>query len=276
MLMPRWAGDDIAGRIMESESGWVVIDSPVPPDWDDGDESYWPLETDAYGTFGISAKALGEIKTKNPDTFLTQYQCRPPGAAGGMFQWWSFRQEPLPDEIRAVYQSWDTAYSIQKRSSFQAMTEWLHLKNGRVYMSQAFRKKTEFPLLVEIVKGLCAESASKWGMAPRLLVENRASGPALVQVIRATTAISIEAVNIQNLDLGIRAADVSRHFQSERVQLPQEHHQWKEDYMKQMREFPHNRGRDDDWVASTVLLLKYLYGSYTGPLPKVTVRWGRW
>ena len=276
LLMTRWAGDDLAGRIIDQESGWYVIDSPVPMDWGEGDESYWPLESDELGTYGISKEALLDIKIKRNTTFLTQYQCRPPGASGGMFQWWSFAPDPEPADVKAVYHSWDTAYTAGRHSSYQALTEWVALRDGKIYLAGAFKVRCEFPILLEHIQRLAGEAQERWGSRPVVLVEAKASGPAVVQMLRMHTPLNITDVTIKNEDLVPRAAAVSQWFQSGRVLLPEASSVWRTDYMKQMREFPYNRGRDDDWVASTVLTLEYLYGHYIGPPPDVKIRWGRW
>ena len=277
MICARWAPDDLAGRIMDIEKDWKVIRTPALGD--DG-ESTWPPDVSADGTpCGMSTEELLKIRDQEPYAFVTQYQALPPSAGLSLFRWWTEGEwPPVPGEYSGVLQSWDTAFAKGTQNDNSAMVETLRLKDGRLMLSHAWKAKLEFPMLKRAVLAQNARAKLEWGGAPLIMVEGKASGPSLVQDIRAEhpdVNIFTREIPKGNTDLYARAVVMTGKFASGRVVIPDKWTPWLAPYMAQMQAFTGANGESDDWVSATLLLMEYCFSGYLGSPPQATVTYGR-
>lgn len=161
---------------------------------EDEKELLWPL--------GIPAKSLKQLKAELASDYAIsgQLQQRPSPAAGGIikkdwFRWW--KHVSMPD-IDFVVQSWDTAYSMKKKSSYSACTTWgVFLDHNYVenlILLSAWRGRVEYPQLREMAKRLYYDYRDtgternthlKGRSVDLCLIEGKASGDSLIQDLYA-------------------------------------------------------------------------------------------
>ena len=275
LISTRLAADDLFGRLMEVEDDWFVIHTPARGE--DG-ESAWPPDAAPNGTpCGISTVELGLLEERDPISFTTQYMALPPQAGAAIFSVWTPWAWPQAEEVVGVFQAWDTATTKSTYSDYSAMVEGALLRDGRVFIARVVAKQMATIALMETIKAEFARAQEFWGKRPLILVEARGSGIPVVDMLRASTELPIMARDIPlgRTDLITRATAVSEKFISGRVVGPwEEWAPWLDGYRTEMRAFP--RGRHDDMVAATVLLLEHIYSGYGGPLPTYTVSYGRY
>ena len=192
--------------------------------------------------------------------------------------------QPRVDEVERVIQSWDTAQTKEGkgRGSYSVMVEGLKLKNGEIFINQVYRERKSPAELTHDMTRLFMEAEATFGKNKvRIIVENKASGPALVSFLKSYSAIGpyIKVWDIPgNIhgrgqgDLVQRAAAVSHIFETHTVRLPADDtwRPWKEDYIQELSAFPEVTFRDQ--VAATVLLLEYAFPTtYIGAPPMIPV-----
>jgi phage terminase large subunit-like protein len=101
---------------------------------------------------------------------------------GNLIKWdWFPRYEKLPS-VRAgdrIVQSWDTASKATELADYSVCTTW-HQQGNEFYLLEVFRAKLEFPSLKKTV----IDQWLKW-RARMILIEDSASGTALIQAIKA-------------------------------------------------------------------------------------------
>lgn len=274
MICTRHADDDLAGRVMKMEGGWAKMWTPALTE---EEESYWPVEVINGMPMGVSTEELLKLKARDSRTFLTQYQALPPSTEGDLFKWWTFHAVPHPSEVERVYHAWDTAQTekAQRRGSYSAGIEMLLLKDHRVYISWVYREKKDPVALGQDMASMFEAAIETWGMTPLVLVENKSSGPALVDFLRAYSTIGprIMVVDIEKgkaggHDLRDRAAAVSYIFEARSVLLPVDWTPWKDEYIQELSGYPSVQYLDQ--VAATVLGLQYIFPSQRAEVPNVT------
>lgn len=274
LISTRLAADDLPGRLMEMEKDWKVVHTSGLTE---SDETYWPSDVAPNGNpCGVSTGALLARRESDPISFTTQYMALPPEAGASLFNVWTPLAWPPPEAVSAVFQSWDTATRKNTWNDYSAMVEGVLLKDGRVFIARALAKQMETVALMDAIKAEFARAEEFWHKRPLILVEARASGVPVVEMLRSTTGLPIIARDIPlgRSDLYTRATAVSEKFVSGRVVGPwEEWHPWLDAYKAEMRAYP--RGRHDDQVAATVLLLEQVYSGYGGPPPVYKVSYGR-
>jgi len=171
----------------------------------------------------------------------------PPG--GFLFQnAWVKRYEepPLPAQVQAIVQSWDTAYQGDETNAWTVCTTWAICPDGW-YLLDVWRARPSFSELVKQVHALKA----KW-KATLVIVENKASGISLIEVINEKERqpwliwIGPEKGKVE------RAQQQTVKFEQGRVWLPT-NAPWLADYEAELFQFPH--AKFDDQVDSTVQML---------------------
>jgi len=166
--------------------------------------------------------------------------------------------------------------------------EFLSLRSGRTYISRVYRKKADPVSLWNDMIVFWQEAELLWDKKPLVLVENKSSGPALVDFHQAFSAIRgfIRVTDIPGnskyapgrrgqADPENRAAAMVHVFESGSVMLPQKWTPWKENYMNEMLSFP--RGQYKDQVMATLIGLEWLYPKISAfSLPHLQVTRSGW
>lgn len=145
--------------------------------------------------------------------------------AGKVFkrEWWQpytpadfwDESDPSTTGFDTVIQSWDTAYSEKETNAFSVCATWGALGNN-YYLMDLQRGHWDFPTLLEEAETL----AKKW-KPNAVLIENKASGPSLIQSLHRRTKAPVITINIRpNDDKVKRAHNVSPLVESGHVFLP--------------------------------------------------------
>lgn len=237
------------------------------PREDDGD-LLWP------GRFGRDA--VDSLKRSLGGDSSALLQQRPSPASGAIFKkyWWRFWYPPgnkmppvrvsLPDgsthdcpvmelpvdELRSHTQSWDTAFKDGDGSAFVVGQVWAKTRADRFLLDQT-RRKMDTPATIAAVRSL----SEAWPQAKRKLIEDKASGPAVMQTLRRELA-GILAVNPKG-DKVQRAHAVTPECEAGNVYLP--HPQvapWVWDLIDEAARFPN--GEYADQVDAMTQALNYL------------------
>ncbi len=144
-------------------------------------------------------------------------------------------------------QSWDMAGSAASRSDYSVCTSWHWCakaereRQAGMYLRELWREQVEYPVL----RAAVLQQAEAY--TPEvILVENKASGTALLQDLRQSTSLPLVAMN-PVLDKVTRLAQVLPWFESGRVFFPARA-VWLGELEAELLAFPH--GRHDDMVDS--------------------------
>ena len=200
LLMTRWHEDDLAGKLLTSESAaeWVHVNIPALADHDPNKGETDPLGRKP-GEWLRSARkrtaAMWERIRRQVGSrgFLALYQGRPSPDKGNVWlrQWWRRYGVPLwsqhPDipgawivpECDEVLISADMAFKDTKGSDYVAIGVWVR-RGAQVFLVDQIRKRLSFTETLTAFQALCA----KWPQATAKLVEDKANGTAVIDSLR--------------------------------------------------------------------------------------------
>jgi len=148
---------------------------------------------------------VAKLKLKLGNEYHAQYQQRPRPRGGGMLKrwYWCFwypkgieppppirvrlpdgtmhecEQAELPEDIGAHTQSWDCAFKDTKDSAFVVGQVWASL-GADAYLLDQVRDKMDIVATIDAVRMLSAT----WPQALEKLIEDKANGPAVIQMLR--------------------------------------------------------------------------------------------
>jgi len=206
-----------------------------------------------------------------------QLQQRPSPAEGGILKrhWWRFWQPrganlppvvvrfpdgslhqiaavELPASMNEQIQSWDCAFKDLETSDFVVGQVWARLGADRILLDQV-RARMDCPATVKAV----GELSSNWPYTFAKLIEDKANGPAVVQMLQHQIA-GIMAVNPEGGKVA-RAAAVSPWIEAGNVYLPHPHMApWVTGFIEECAAFP-NGANDDQVDAATQALLRWAF-----------------
>lgn len=185
LTMTRWHEDDLAGRLLqkmqqEDADQWTVLNLPAvceypKPAYDIREEGQ------ALWAWKYDEKALAKIKTAiGSRDFTALYQQRPSPGEGGTFKrgWWKY-YTALPNDLCDFVQSWDCAFKGKDSSDFVVGQVWARQGANRYLLDQV-RGRMGFTETLQAMRNLSA----KWPQAIRKLVEDKANGPAVIDVLK--------------------------------------------------------------------------------------------
>ena len=207
LILTRWHEDDMAGWLLSREDGhrWRVINIPAQADHDPTKGETDPLGREP-GEFMQSARTnehTGQPRSRHEweqvkvqagsRDWNALYQGRPAPAEGALFKrdhWEPRYTEPLAlqrpdgsmwvpvsdgDQLAA---SWDLAFKGTSSSDYVVGQVWL--KRGvHLYLLDMVRRRMTFTETLTEVKAL----AAKWPQASAKLVEDKANGPAVMDML---------------------------------------------------------------------------------------------
>jgi predicted phage terminase large subunit-like protein len=287
IVMTRWHFDDLAGWLLdEGKEKWDVLSLPAVAESDciatkrkTGDalwETDYPKET------------LKQIKTSiGSREWNAQYQQRPLDEEGGMIKlgWFkrydereiikydiacSANSPPIekPFGIHRIVLSWDTAFKESELNDPSSCTVW-GISNMGYYLLYVLNKRMEFPQLKRHAIKIWNRYMKYEMGAVGVLVEDRASGQSLIQVLNNETSMPIIPIR-PDANKVIRMGEVSPIIEAGHVHLP-ENAPWLVRYETQIAQFP--LGKEDDDVDSTTQFLRWV----TKPRYKRSkLRWRVW
>lgn len=259
ITLHRWHEDDVVGRLqdlVESEKGehWTIIhfdaiaEEPIPDyDWRKAGE---PLCPERYPL---------DVLLKRKATIGTYYwnaiwQGRPSPPSGAVFlrDWWKYWTE-VPKDIDIWIQSWDLKFKDIATRSYVVGQLWA-ARGPDKYLVDEVRAHWGFRETVAQIKNF----TRKHPMTAEILIEEKANGPAVMEVLRD------EISGVIPWDPGdrskvARARAVSGQVESGNVWLPSPAipgKGWVNDYVEELAFFPH--GTYEDRVDATTQTLERL------------------
>lgn len=245
IILTRWHEDDLAGRLLkqaeedpEAEQ-WTIINYPAiaedPIDKTDPREPGEPLWPNKY-----SLKALTKIK-KAVGTYewSALYQQRPSPSEGNILnrKWWQYYRV-TPDNFDEIIQSWDCAFKDNDDSDYVVGQVWG--KSGAdKYLLDQVKARMDLPTTINALKSLSA----KWPRATTKLIEDKANGPAVIQMLKHEISGMIP-VNPQGGKVA-RAYAASPEVEAGNVYLPDPSiAPWIHDFVEETAAFPNSTNDD--------------------------------
>lgn len=223
----------------------------------------------------FTAEVVADAKIDlGADGFAGQHQQRPAAAEGSIFKrrWWRFwlpkgvtappvtvllddgtlfecETVVLPDQFDEVAQSWDMTFKDTSGSDFVCGGVWGKLKAER-YLLDAVHDRLSFTATCTALE----KTHTAWPHARRILVEDKANGPAVISALKSTipglVPIEPEGGKIA------RANAVSPLVEAGNVILPHPKlMKWVDGMISELSDFPF--GAHDDWVDMTTQILNY-------------------
>jgi predicted phage terminase large subunit-like protein len=270
MVMQRVHERDLAGHVLE-QGGYEHLCLPAEYEgnkrstvigWSDpreqNGELLWP---ERFGPEEIRElkRSLGSYGAAG------QLQQRPSPAEGGCIQrhWWRYWQPigpalppvavrhpdgttrqilpvTLPEPFDEMFQSWDCAFKELKSSDYVVGQVWGR-RGADKYLVDQVRKQMDCPRTIQAIRALSAT----WPRAHRKLIEDKANGSAVIQMLRHEIGglIAVEPAGGKI----VRANAASPQIESGNVYLPHPMRaSWVEDFIEECAAFP--QGRYDDQV----------------------------
>jgi len=261
IVMQRLHQEDLVGEVMEREK-WEVVSLPAIALQDERYEYDGPFgreiflrkagetlhpERDSFETYTRIRETVGEY------TFQSQYQQEPMPREGGLIKReWLQYYEPskLPKSFDYILQSWDTASKIGQMNDYSVGTTW-GLDRGKIYLVDVWRNRASFPVLKRAVMEL-----DRRYNPSKLLIEDKASGTALIQELQSGGVCGIECYQPEpGSDKFARFAAQAIKFEAGHVHLPSAA-PWLDEYVREITGFPGTK--HDDQVDSTSQALEFL------------------
>ena len=276
LILTRWHHDDLAGRLLAAEDGhlWDVINIPAQaehgPDQD-------PLGREA-GEYMVSARGRTHAQWEarriqsGAATWASLYQGHPTPTTGGIFpkaSTWPTYDQPLWAEQQGgarivpadrgrpptLIQSWDLAFKGTTSSDYVVGQTWL-LRGTDAYLLDQARGRWGAGETIQQIQAMTA----RWPQAAAKLVEDKANGPAILDLLRGK-APGLIPVNPQG-GKEARAQAVAPFTEAGNVHLPAPHlAPWVGDLTVELDAFPH--GTHDDQVDALTQALTRLLVTIT-------------
>jgi predicted phage terminase large subunit-like protein len=158
------------------------------------------------------------------------------------------RYDELPEALDYVLQSWDTATKDHDLADYTVCTTW-GVKGKTIYLIAVDRQRMDYPRLKERIALLRARDQPR-----TILIEDAASGQALIQELRSEGVCGVVACKAQT-EKAMRFATASSLIASGRVLLPKTA-TWLAAFLYELNLFPY--GRHDDQVDSVSQAINYL------------------
>jgi predicted phage terminase large subunit-like protein len=186
-----------------------------------------------------------------PIAFAAQHNQDPVADGASIFkrEWWKFwTPEDLPDEFDEVFGSWDMTFKGGAETDF-VVGQVFGRVGPNLYLLDQTRARLSFTDTLKAFTGL----ASKWPTVARWLVEEKANGAAILDVLRPHIP-GLIAVNPTE-SKPARASAVSSLVEAGNVFLPSPaHFPWVMQLLEELSSFPH--GVYDDQVDAFTQALR--------------------
>lgn len=244
IVLTRWHEDDLAGRLLRSEPDvWEVVSLPAEAEENDilGREPGEPL----WSSHGFDSDWMTATKRAvGGQAWASLYQQRPSPAEGSIFnrKWWKY-YKVLPSRFDELIQSWDCAFKDNNDSDFVVGQIWGRI-GADVYLVDQVRGRMDIVATMNAIRSL----SKKYPKASKKLVEDKANGPAVIQMLGRQIP-GLIPVNPEGGKI-VRAQAVSPFFESGNVFIPDpDLFPWVHDYVEEFAVFPN--GKNDDMVDSS-------------------------
>ena len=253
LCVTRWNEDDLPGRLLEAEKvggdKWDCIIYPAIAEREESNrntgealhEGRWPLAR----LQAIKNSYKGQYGAR---MWASLYQQRPSPSEGGVLKraWWKFFDSP-PAKMDEIIQSWDCSFKNLKTSSYVVGQVWGR-KGANKYLLDQVRDQMDFPETIAAIRMM----TNKWPNARGKLIEDKANGIAVIQVLKNEISgiIPVEPKGGKEA----RAQAVSWDIEAGNVFLPRTA-QWAHDFVEECALFP-NGAHDDQVDAMSQALVR--------------------
>jgi len=246
IILTRWHEDDLIGRLLSAEYGeplpWEVINLSLEAETNDVMERKLgePLWPERYGYKFI------EERKRYPQSFNSLYQGRPTAMEGNMLKraWWKY-YDVLPDKFDEMLQSWDLTFKDSDGSDFVVGQVWGRIKTDK-YLIDQVRGRMNFTTTLAAITAL----SKKWPLAHVKLIEDKANGSAVIDVLRHKLG-GIIAITPKESKIA-RASAISSDIEGGYVYLPQ-FASFTPEFIEECASFP--SGAHDDMVDTMTMAL---------------------
>ncbi len=251
----RWHEDDLAGRLLDAmkedspADQWTVLNFPAineaGKNKDDKRKAGEALWRGKY-----PEQELKKIKvTIGSYEWGAMYQQSPSSPEGMLLkrEWWQYYRQ-MPSKFDEILQSWDCTFKDSDGTDYVVGQVWGRAGANKYLLDQV-RARLDLPGTMQAIRNMSA----KWPMAWAKLIEDKANGPAVIQMLKREVA-GLIPVNPEGGKM-VRAQAVSPDIEAGNVYLP-EGAPWIGDFVEECAAFPN--GKHDDQVDSMTQALNRL------------------
>lgn len=239
----RWHEDDLTGRILQmsgSDPGTEIISLPALAEHDEENREIGAaLWEDKYDRPALIYKKK-EVGTR---TWNALYQQRPAPDDGGLIKRaWFAEYDPAKIDLKGIPARFylDTAYTDQEKNDPTAILAYVK-KGHDFYLTGCEARQMDFNEQITFVQNFCREHG--YIGASVILVEPKATGKSLVQVLKKNTALNIKEAVSPKESKTARVNSVSALIEAGRVHIPKGQ-VWVLDFLAECASFP-NAAHDD-------------------------------
>lgn len=253
IVMTRWHTDDLCGRLLEhmqkgSGDKWDVVEYPAIATKDEPHRKQGePLHPERYSLAQL-LKIKDAVGSRDWEALYQQH----PTIDGGTIikkEWLKF-YKILPDSFDTIITSWDMTFKDTNTSDFVVGQVWGR-KGADCYLIDQKRGRMSFTETVDAF----LEQANTYPKALRKLVEDKANGPAVIDVLKHAVQ-GIIPIEPDGSKIA-RAYAVTPMFEAGNIYLPApEIAPWVNDYTLELLQFP--IVAHDDQVDATTQALRDL------------------
>lgn len=231
LIMTRWHEDDLAGRLLREEPElWQVLKLPALAEEDDPlgrqpGAALWPVNVDGEVRKDFDEVGLALTKKRGSRAFNALYQQRPSGVEGlgierAWWRWYDEDPQKVAEQCDVVIQSWDTTFKDTDSSDFVAGLVLGRL-GQRVFILDAMQEHLNAPNTMRAIRGM----KQKWPQAKRILIEESANGPAIIQMMEAELPgiMPVRAKGSKTVRLHWGVSSVAGFIEDGNVFLPRKH-----------------------------------------------------
>lgn len=260
IMATSWAEDDLPGRIIEQFRGDTRLTHLRFPAINLPDEVGYNAElpTGPLVPALHSLEKLYETKAIMSDYWWSaMYQQSAKALGGNVFKDFTVQyyepsgQRALPKKFDKVIASWDCTFKDTDGTDFVVGQVW-GKAGANVYLLDQIRARMSFSVTVKAIVTL----KTKWPQIREILIEDKANGPAVIDVLKAQVA-GIIAIEPDGSKLA-RAHAVTAYWEALNVWLPHESlASWIRAFVSELTSFP--AAAHDDQVDAMTQALRRLF-----------------
>lgn len=252
VVQTRWGTTDFIAWLLSetAHEGWEVISLPaIALDNDPlGRQPGEPLWPEAY-----PLDALEQVKqTLGSRDWQSLYQQCPLSDADVIFnpKWLQFYTSEPPEYDRVVH-SWDLTFGGTSAGSSWVVGQVWGIKENAKYLLWMVRQQMGFSDSLAAIRLM----ESEW-LCDEILIENKASGPAVIETLKAEIGYKLKAVEPGNSSKSDRAYATIPQFERGEVWFPlPKHNEWVKPLLTEMQSFP--KSVSDDCVDCMTQVLNH-------------------
>ena len=266
VMNTRWHEDDLSGRLLDAQARgegdvWRVVNFPAIAEVD---EPPYRKKGEALHPARYPLEQLLKIKeTIGSRDWEALYQQRPVPDGGAIFreEWLqrTWRPDALPERFDQLVIAFDMTFKGTSTSDFVAGQLWA--KHGAdFYLLDQERGHWSFTESLDAVRRLVSRAQAYTRYPVRVLVEDKANGPAVIDVLKKEVPglVPIQPDGSKEA----RANAVTPVFESGNVLLPDRAlHPWVEEFRLELLRFP--AGAHDDMVDCATYACRHLNSGRT-------------